>query len=410
LRRFQYFQMTATEISNYDYDLPGERIAQYPLNRRDGSKLLIYNKGKISEDHFFNLQKYIPPDSLLVFNNTRVIRARLIFHKDSGARIEIFCLEPLDPFDYAIALGSKEPVEWKCIIGNIKKWKGGILQARINMNNESCVLSAERIRKESDAWRIRFSWDLIKLTFADVIESAGHTPLPPYIKREDEKEDAARYQTIYSLIEGSVAAPTAGLHFTKKVLKSLLQKGISFADLTLHVGAGTFQPVLSDTIENHNMHSERFSITAESVRSVFGNIGKIIAVGTTSVRTLESLYWLGIRLSRNPDTDPDNLSVDQWEPYDNQQETQGPEAIGYLLSWMQRKNLGSIHASTKIIIVPGYQFRVISGMVTNFHLPKSTLLLLVSAWTGDSWKKIYSYAMNHNFRFLSYGDSSLLFK
>jgi S-adenosylmethionine:tRNA ribosyltransferase-isomerase len=396
--------------NDYNYDLPRERIAQYPLQDRDSSKLLVFRNDNISEDNFINLPRYIPEGSLLVFNNTRVIRARLIFFKHSGARIEVFCVEPVNPADYSLSFGSREPVEWKCIIGNLKKWKKGSLQMQISGIHGNHKLFTERIRKEENLWRIRFSWDLKNTTFGEVIEIAGHTPLPPYINREDVKEDCVRYQTIYALQKGSVAAPTAGLHFTNKVLEDLHSNGVLFTDVTLHVGVGTFQPIKSDKIKNHIMHTEHFYITATSIESIHKHIGKIIAVGTTSVRTLESLYWLGVKLINNADSDPDRLYINQWEVYDHQDNISTYESIGYVLSWMQNKKLSSIHASTRLIIVPGYHFRVIEGMVTNFHLPKSTLLLLISAWTGNSWKNIYAYAMNHNFRFLSYGDSSLLLR
>jgi S-adenosylmethionine:tRNA ribosyltransferase-isomerase len=396
--------------NDYNYDLPRERIAQYPLQDRDSSKLLVFRNDNISEDNFINLPRYIPEGSLLVFNNTRVIRARLIFFKHSGARIEVFCVEPVNPADYSLSFGSREPVEWKCIIGNLKKWKKGSLQMQISGIHGNHKLLAERIRKEENLWRIRFSWDLKNTTFGEVIEIAGHTPLPPYINREDVKEDHVRYQTIYALQKGSVAAPTAGLHFTNKVLEDLHSNGVFFTDVTLHVGVGTFQPIKSDKIKNHIMHTEHFYITATSIESIHKHIGKIIAVGTTSVRTLESLYWLGVKLINNADSDPDRLYINQWEVYDHQDNISTYESIGYVLSWMQNKKLSSIHASTRLIIVPGYHFRVIEGMVTNFHLPKSTLLFLISAWTGNSWKNIYAYAMNHNFRFLSYGDSSLLLR
>ena len=396
--------------NDYNYDLPRERIAQYPLQDRDSSKLLVFRNDNISEDNFINLPRYIPEGSLLVFNNTRVIRARLIFFKDPGARIEVFCVEPVNPADYSLSFGSREPVEWKCIIGNLKKWKKGSLQMQISGIHGNHKLLAERIRKEENLWRIRFSWDLKNTTFGEVIEIAGHTPLPPYINREEVKEDYVRYQTIYALQKGSVAAPTAGLHFTNKVLEDLHSNGVFFTDVTLHVGVGTFQPIKSDKIKNHIMHTEHFYITATSIESIHKHIGKIIAVGTTSVRTLESLYWLGVKLINNADSDPDRLYINQWEVYDHQDNISTYESIGYVLSWMQNKKLSSIHASTRLIIVPGYHFRVIEGMVTNFHLPKSTLLFLISAWTGNSWKNIYAYAMNHNFRFLSYGDSSLLLR
>lgn len=394
----------------YFYNLPEDRIAQYPLAVRDMSKLLVYSGKQIGSDTFRNISSYIPGESLLVFNNTRVIRARLIFHKDSGARIEVFCLEPLSPSDYSLTFSSKRPVEWKCLIGNLKKWKDGILETCFSRGNRRSILKAERLSMEGDAWRIRFSWDGEDLTFGDVIESAGHIPLPPYINRDDEPKDGLTYQTIYSLVKGSVAAPTAGLHFTREVFDSLDLTGIKRTELTLHVGAGTFQPVKSKRISEHVMHTEHFFIGRNSLESVLMNSGKIIAVGTTSVRTLESIYWIGVKIARNPALIPSELFVDQWEPYEESSEISSRLALESMLDWMIRNKVEILQAPTRIIIVPGYKFRIIDGMVTNFHQPGSTLLLLIAAWTGDKWWKIYNFALSNNFRFLSYGDSSLLLR
>jgi S-adenosylmethionine:tRNA ribosyltransferase-isomerase len=397
-------------INDYDYELPDERIAQYPVNERDGSQLLILQDNIISKDTFRNITDYLPDDSLLVFNNTRVIRARILFRKETGAEIEILCLEPLSPSDYEMSFSSRKPVEWKCIVGNLKKWKSGEITTSSDFSGRKFELAAEKIRPEGDAWRIRFRWNSPALNFGEVAEATGHIPLPPYINREDEAEDEIRYQTVYSSVKGSVAAPTAGLHFTENVLKSLAKKGIKSAEVTLHVGAGTFQPVKSTNISDHEMHCEHFYVNAETIKSLIGNHGRIIPVGTTSVRTLESLYWLGVKLITNPSADNTGLSLGQWEAYDLHTEITVKESLNALLSFMKERNISFLHSSTSIIIVPGYNFRMIAGMITNFHQPRSTLLLLVSAWVGKGWKEIYRYALENGFRFLSYGDSSLLFR
>ena len=402
--------MIGIDIQEYNYDLPDERIAQHPLSKRDSSRLLLYKDNKISDDVFRNISSYIPNGSLLVFNNTSVIRARLIFSKDSGARIEILCLEPVNPVDYSLNFSCLSSVEWKCLVGNSKKWKSGKIELRFKRNKLSCFLYAERILVDEDVCTIRFSWDPSDLSFSEVIESAGHMPLPPYINRPDIKEDAERYQTVYSLIKGSVAAPTAGLHFTREVISDLLHHKNEIIQITLHVGAGTFQPVKSGNISEHKMHSEHFSVSQASLNSLLKYSDNIIAVGTTSVRTLESLYWLGIKIIDNPALTPDKLFIDQWEAYRVVRNITKEESFESILLWMKKFNLDHINAVTRIIIVPGYQFRIINGILTNFHQPKSTLLLLISAWVGEDWKKVYQYALTHQFRFLSYGDSSLLFR
>jgi len=402
--------MKTINISDYYYDLPENRIAQHPVRKRDRSRLLIYDGNNISSDFFTNLDSYIPPQTLLVFNNTRVIRARLLFRKKSGTIIEIFCLEPLSPAVYEKSFASKGPVEWKCIIGNLKKWKTGILELEVTLNRKALLIFAEKIHPEADAWRIRLSWDDPDLSFGEVIEAAGHIPLPPYINREDEKEDIIRYQTVYSSVNGSVAAPTAGLHFTHGLIQKLSSKGIEMAQITLHVGAGTFQPVRARNITDHEMHCEHFFVTSETVRNLINHTGNIIAVGTTSVRTIESLYWLGVKVINNQSININNLLVGQWEPYDCHIEITVTQSLNALSDLMDRKGLKLIKSSTKILILPGFKFHVINGMVTNFHQPGSTLLLLVSAWTGQNWLKIYDYALRNDFRFLSYGDSSLLFR
>ncbi|MBA4322702.1 MAG: S-adenosylmethionine tRNA ribosyltransferase [Odoribacter sp.] len=402
--------MIPIDLKEYDYDLPAEKIAQYPLAERDRSRLLLYKNKIISEDTFINIDHHLPTGSLLVFNNTKVIRARLIFLKESGARIEVFCLEPLSPDDYAQSFSSKNRVEWKCLIGNTKKWKHGILNICFSSNQKRYKLFAEKIIQEGDAWRIRFTWDADDLTFGEVIEATGHIPLPPYLNRPDEADDSVRYQTIYSLIKGSVAAPTAGLHFTKEVFNRLMVKEIQTTQLTLHVGAGTFQPIKSHNILEHRMHPEHFCISAGTIELILKNIGSIIGVGTTSVRTLESLYRLGLKLMENPGVSSDDLYLGQWEAYSMKNNVQPEQSLEIVLSWMLRNNLTCLHAPTRIIIIPGYDFRLTNGMITNFHQPESTLLLLISAWVGVDWRKIYRYALENNFRFLSYGDSSLLLK
>ena len=398
------------KIEEYDYELPEERIAQYPVKERDKSKLLVYINGEISKDIFRNICRYLPSDSLLVFNNTRVIRARLLFSKTTGANIEIFCLEPLSPVEYEKSFSSGSPVEWKCIIGNLKKWKEGTLSSEFIFKGKIYELTAQKVRPEGEAWRIRFSWKPGDIGFGTVIESAGHIPLPPYVRRDDEEEDYIRYQTIYSKINGSVAAPTAGLHFTDEVLEHILYKGIKSVEVTLHVGGGTFQPVRTQDISRHDMHCEHYFVDRETIETLLWNHGRIIAVGTTSVRTLESLYWLGVKIFHNPSAADSELFTEQWEPYHPGEKISVQESLESLLNVMKKKGTRLLHASSKIMIIPGYEFRMIDGMITNFHQPKSTLLLLVSAWAGNDWKKIYHFALENRFRFLSFGDSSLLIK
>jgi S-adenosylmethionine:tRNA ribosyltransferase-isomerase len=396
------------DLCDYDYPLPPDRIAQYPVSERDMSKLLVYKDNKISEDIFRNVEQYLPPDSILVFNNTRVIRARMIFRKGTGARIEIFCLEPLAPPEYGLSFGSREPVEWKCIIGNLKKWKSGIIKTSFSFNGTDHELTAKKIRQEGDTWRIGFEWDSSAISFGEVIDSAGQLPLPPYLDREAEAEDLKRYQTVYSRIKGSVAAPTAGLHFTGDMFGRLKESSIATAEVTLHVGAGTFKPVKSKSVSDHEMHCEHFSITLETIEKLRECHGRIIAVGTTTVRTLESLYWLGIKLKEEPSVKADELSLDQWYAYESGSEISPGESVDSIIHFMRSNDLEILNASTSIMIIPGYRFRMIKGMITNFHQPMSTLLLLISAWVRESWKEIYRYALENNFRFLSYGDCSLL--
>lgn len=397
-------------INDYNYNLTEERIAQFPAKERDKSQLLLYNKGVISKDIFCNIYNYLPENSLLVFNNTRVIRARLLFRKDTGAGIEIFCLEPLSPEEYETAFSSEGPVEWKCLIGNLKKWKSGIIATVFDYSGIKHRLTAEKISSEEEVSRVRFRWEPSGISFGEVLEAMGRIPLPPYVKREDMNDDYIRYQTVYSKYNGSVAAPTAGLHFTQEVLDQIHKKGIKSTELTLHVGAGTFQPIKTKDIFKHKMHCEHFFITRENIETLMSGRERILAVGTTSVRTLESLYWLGVKACYNSEIIDSETVIGQWEWMDMKDEISLEESAGALLNSMKRSNIRLIRASTNIMIVPGYRFRAISGMITNFHQPKSTLLLLISAWVGDDWKKIYSYAMENGFRFLSYGDVSLLLK
>ena len=377
-------------ISEYDYPLTDERIAKYPLAERDHSKLLVYRDGKVSEDVFYRVGDYIAAGSLLVYNNTRVIPARLVFHKDSGARIEIFCLEPLVPRDYQLALSSTSGCTWKCMIGNLKKWKSGVLS--------NGILHAERLSTTGNTHEVRFSWEDATMSFAQLLDAQGELPIPPYLNRPTEESDKTTYQTVYSKIKGSVAAPTAGLHFTEKVLDDLRQRGIQTTELTLHVGAGTFQPVKTEDANKHTMHTEIIAVPRK-IEDVLANLGHVVAVGTTSMRTLESLYFIGATRE---------LSVPQFAPYEHDYAISTEEALRNILAYLDETKQDTLHAETQIMIRPGYRFHVVDQLITNFHQPKSTLLLLVSAFVGGDWKTIYDYAMSHDFRFLSYGDSSIL--
>ena len=399
-------------IDEYNYPLPDERIAKYPLAKRDASKLLVYKNQKITESVFSSVSDFLPCNTLLVYNNTRVIQARLLFKKDTGASIEVFCLEPLQPADYAQSLGSTTECVWKCMIGNLKKWKEGKLSKQIELAGEKCTFTAERHQTEGNTHSVKFSWDNAAIHFADILENAGELPIPPYLHRKTEESDLTTYQTVYSKIKGSVAAPTAGLHFTEDVFDSLKPKQITIEEVTLHVGAGTFQPVKTRDIAEHHMHTEVISVQRSTIESLLKQLGNIIAVGTTSVRTLESLYYIGRQVQEGTGEGKENmeLSVSQWEPYEYNEEVSTSDALQSLLDYMYENNLTTLHAETQIMIKPGYKFRVVNGMITNFHQPKSTLLLLVSAFVGGNWKQIYDYALENDFRFLSYGDSSLLMK
>ena len=420
-------------INNYDYNLPDDRIARYPLPDRSSSKLLVCRGGKISESLFHDLPNLLPPDSLLVYNDTRVIQARLLFHKDSGARIEIFLLEPHTPVDYAQSFIQTQSVEWICLIGNRKKWKTGSLTLHIEANGYYTVLKANYTNPNDEATStgspiIRLSWDNPAFTFADVLEAVGELPIPPYLNRPTEENDKHTYQTVYSNIQGSVAAPTAGLHFTPQLLAQLQTQGIQQSKITLHVGAGTFRPVKSETIGDHEMHHEVFSITRQAIQQLLDHQGTLIAVGTTTVRTLESLYYIGRTLHHNPSAPPDQLHITQWQPYEphassvESHSTSEPhaailpstssispaEALTAILCYLDTHKLTTLTTTTQILIAPGYHYHLVQGLITNFHQPKSTLLLLVSALIGDKWREVYTHALTHNFRFLSYGDSSLL--
>lgn len=431
-------------ISDYNYPLPDERIAKFPLAERDSSKLLIYNHGEVSEDKFTSLPNYLPKGALMIFNNTKVIQARLHFRKASvqegvqGAQIEVFCLEPALPNDYQLNFSTKGSVQWYCLVGNLKKWKEGKLYRTIDMPDGSKIeLSCERKGIHGTSHIIEFSWNTVSAdslpngegrgealySWAELLDAIGELPIPPYLNRETQESDKKTYQTVYSKIKGSVAAPTAGLHFTERVLKSLDDAGIEREELTLHVGAGTFKPVKSEEIGGHDMHTEHIAVRRQTIEKLIAHGGEAIAVGTTSVRTLESLYYMGIlseKLKAKSEKsecvetgDAEELHVTQWMPYEYADAVgdgaiSTVDALKSLLDYMNRHNLDVLQSSTQIIIAPGYEYHIVKRIVTNFHQPQSTLLLLVSAFVKGDWHKIYDYALAHDFRFLSYGDSSLL--
>ena len=431
-------------IEEFNYPLPDERIAKYPLANRDQSKLLVYRDGQVSEDRFDHIGDYLSADSLLIYNNTRVIQARLEFHKTTatqpyttstpplhntlGARIEVFCLEPLEPHDYQLSLGSTDGCTWKCMIGNAKKWKTGALSLPVQLpSGEEINLFAEKGEQTGNTFAVHFSWSPtaqrsnsaavqqcngLNISFAEILDAVGELPIPPYLNRKTEESDKTTYQTVYSRIKGSVAAPTAGLHFTDNVLNNLRQKGIQTAEVTLHVGAGTFQPVKVADANQHTMHTEIIAVPRETIETIIANLGHIVAVGTTSMRTLESLYFLGTQLLHHSTQPLHNatpqLTVAQFEPYEKEYTLSTREALQAIVDYLDCTEQDVLHAETQIMIKPGYQFRVVDQLITNFHQPKSTLLLLVSAFVGSDWHTIYDYALAHNFRFLSYGDSSIL--
>lgn len=400
-------------ISDYDYDLPDGRIAKFPIARRDQSKLLVYKKGGVSEDVFFHLPDYLPSGALMIFNNTKVIQARIHFRKDTGALIEVFLLEPSSPADYEQMFQTRGRCTWLCMIGNLKKWKEGALRRSFDINGKSVTLSASQSPLAPGSPLLDFTWDCPDISFAEILDAVGELPIPPYLNRATQESDKTTYQTVYSKIKGSVAAPTAGLHFTSEVLQSLDFHGIEREELTLHVGAGTFKPVKSVELEDHKMHAEYISVRRQTIEKLIRHDACAIAVGTTSVRTLESLYYIGRKLENNPDATEEELHVNQWEPYEtvtSPLEGAG-EVVRYLrniLAYLDHNHLDTLHTSTQIIIAPGYEYKIVKMLVTNFHQPQSTLLLLVSAFVHGDWRKIYDYALGHDFRFLSYGDSSLL--
>lgn len=390
-------------ISDYNYELPDERIAKFPLEKRDSSKLLTYVSGTVSTNVFSSLPEILPANSCLVFNNTRVIQARLEFFKSTGSRIEIFCLEPHMPAAYEQSFSSTESCVWKCMVGNLKKWKGEVLCKQVLVGEEQLVLQAERLETSGNTSFIKFSWNT-GCSFSEILDALGELPIPPYLNRKTQESDKTTYQTVYSKIKGSVAAPTAGLHFTPEVISALHGKGMKTMELTLHVGAGTFQPVKAEEIGAHAMHAEKIEVSREFIENLIENLGNIVAVGTTSVRTLESLYYLGVQL-HSGDT---KLLVNQWEPYENAPKLSAKESLEAILNYMEQSGSNILYATTQIMIVPGYKFNIVNVLITNFHQPKSTLLLLLAAFVGEKWRELYKYALENDYRFLSYGDSSVL--
>lgn len=416
------------KISDYNYDLPDERIAKFPIAQRDHSKLLVYKHGEVSDDVFYHLPTYLPQGALMIFNNTKVIQARLHFRKETGALIEVFLMEPAEPTDYELMFQTTGHCSWLCMIGNLKKWKEGSLKRDFEIKGNKLTLSATMRRGDalgSEAQKmvakgggtnywVDFDWDNDKVSFAEILEAVGELPIPPYLNRKTEESDKTTYQTVYSKIKGSVAAPTAGLHFTDAVLKDLDAHGIDREEVTLHVGAGTFKPVKSLEIEGHQMHTEYIVVHRSSLEKLIKHECRVIAVGTTSVRTIESLYYMGVHLLKHPEANEEDLHVKQWDPYELSEdgnlvdEITPMQAIQAIIDYLDRNGLEALHSSTQIIIAPGYQYKIVKMLVTNFHQPQSTLLLLVSAFLKGDWKKVYDYALSHDFRFLSYGDSSLL--
>ena len=411
-------------ISDYNYDLPDSRIAKFPVSPRDTSKLLIYRHGEISDDIFYNLPKYLPQKSLMVFNNTKVIQARMHFRKETGALIEVFLMEPAAPTDYELMFQTRGECSWLCMVGNLKKWKEGSLVRNFDVAGSTINFKATMRRDIIDAksggtnYWVDFAWDNPLVSFAEILDAVGELPIPPYLNRETQDSDKTTYQTVYSKIKGSVAAPTAGLHFTDKVLAAIDAAGVRREELTLHVGAGTFKPVKSEEIDGHTMHTEYVCVRRDTLQTLLDYDCCAIAVGTTSVRTLESLYYMGVKLEANPDAAEEDLHVCQWEPYEKADGTPvdgnlidgitPQKAISNIIAWLDKNNLKTLHSSTQIIIAPGYEYKIVEVLVTNFHQPQSTLLLLVSAFLKGDWRNVYDYALSHDFRFLSYGDSSIL--
>lgn len=399
-------------IEDFTYILAEERIARYPLPGRDESKLLVYKEGNIDQTIYKNLADHLPERSFLVFNNTKVVEVRLLFTKATGSTIELFCLEPAGNYtDITTAMSQHGSVKWKCLIGGAKKWQDGLLEKRITKDGQEIVLNAEKIEKKDDYFIVEFAWNTDAVSFAEILHWFGNIPLPPYLNRDTEETDKERYQTIYAKWNGSVAAPTAGLHFTENLFTALREKDIDVDFVTLHVGAGTFKPVKTALVAEHQMHSEFIDISLRFIEKLLNTLDKkIIAVGTTSLRTIESLYWLGVKTLMNDNIAPEQLLISQWEVYDLPQEISPSQALKSLFVWMKKQQLQKLITKTQIIILPGYELRIASALLTNFHQPQSTLLLLIAAIVGDDWKKIYSYALDNDFRFLSYGDGSLLWK
>ena len=411
-------------ISDYNYDLPDSRIAKFPVSPRDTSKLLVYRHGEISDDIFYNIPKYLPQKSLMVFNNTKVIQARMHFRKETGALIEVFLMEPAAPTDYELMFQTRGECSWLCMVGNLKKWKEGSLVRNFDVAGSTINFKATMRRDIIDAksggtnYWVDFAWDNPLVSFAEILDAVGELPIPPYLNRETQDSDMTTYQTVYSKIKGSVAAPTAGLHFTDKVLAAIDAAGVRREELTLHVGAGTFKPVKSEEIDGHTMHTEYVCVRRDTLQTLLDYDCCAIAVGTTSVRTLESLYYMGVKLEANPDAAEEDLHVCQWEPYEKADGTPvdgnlidgitPQKAISNIIAWLDKNNLKTLHSSTQIIIAPGYEYKIVKVLVTNFHQPQSTLWLLGSAFLKGDWRNVYDYALSHDFRFLSYGDSSIL--
>ena len=404
--------MKDIQIKDFTYELPENRIAKYPLPERDSSKLLVYRNGKIEESTYTKVDTFISEDSLLIFNNTKVIQARLNFKNSRGARIEIFCLEPAESNpEFTSAMGQKVAVEWHCFIGRLVKWKERVITKQIG----DLILDAEIVGERAGVFTVRFSWHPDNLSFSEILISLGEMPIPPYLKRVTESIDVNRYQTVYAIQDGSVAAPTAGLHFTGDIFNRLKERSIVSEYVTLHVGAGTFKPVKSERIADHEMHFEWIDVSLSSIEKILKHISfkemlsDVIAVGTTSLRTIETLYWMGVKAFQNPDATIGDLEINQWDAYDLPQNIHATDSMNSLLSWMNKKKLPNLLCKTQILIAPPYTLRIAKALITNFHQPNSTLLLLVAAVVGEDWKRIYDYALSNNFRFLSYGDGSLLF-
>lgn len=391
----------------FDYHLPEERIPKYPISKRERSNLLVYRRGDIKKDVFENISRHIPSDFLMVYNNAKVVYARLQFRKETGAAIEIFCLEPLQPADYAQAFQQTQLVTWKCLVGNLKKWKGQVLSHTFQLGGRQVRLHARLVDREKDHVTVEFTWNQPAVNFGQILDLMGKVPIPPYLKRESEAVDKQRYQTVYSRVKGSVAAPTAGLHFTGRVLEELREKGIEDTEITLHVGAGTFQPVKAETIDQHTMHMEHFEVSSQTLDKLIAHHPMILPVGTTSLRTLESLYWIGVKLG-DVSGQESTIMLDQWEHTKLEKDISARQALQNIRDYLNHNGQQYLQASTRIMIAPGYRFKMTRALITNFHQPKSTLLMLIAAFVGDEWKRIYDYALNHDFRFLSYGDSSLL--